>query len=351
MWLGRSVTSDAPGWDAIDAALDRRYPGVEPKHYATLLKWRVGGPDPLDGISFYERTDPVPHWHVVSYGMSELYMKESENADESGWGFEFTFRVGRDPADPEPPIWAANLLQNLARYVYQTGNWFAVNHHMDLNGPIALDRQTLIRAIAFVEDPELGGIDTPHGRVQFLQIVGLTLDEYAATQAWSVQSVLDLAAEYLPLFVTDLARPSLTDDPTFAEAVEQGRRRDGSSTSSLAVAEFGWSTEGDAVRLVFGAHIVERVANTLRGRLPFGRSLGVIGPESSAQFSSGSYGYGPGGEGELLVSLTDEALDGLTSVLVPLAGMTEVPGAPGLIVEVTQSLIRDGEGNVVETIG
>ena len=44
------MTSDAPGWDAIDAALDRLYPGIEPKHYATLLKWSLGGPDPLDGI-------------------------------------------------------------------------------------------------------------------------------------------------------------------------------------------------------------------------------------------------------------------------------------------------------------
>ncbi|MCA3839667.1 MAG: suppressor of fused domain protein, partial [Burkholderia sp.] len=49
----------APGWDAIDGALARLYPGQEPKHYGTLVKWRIGGPDPLDGISVWKRAEPV----------------------------------------------------------------------------------------------------------------------------------------------------------------------------------------------------------------------------------------------------------------------------------------------------
>ncbi|MFB9177165.1 suppressor of fused domain protein [Dactylosporangium sucinum] len=346
------MTSDAPGWDAIDAALERLYPGVEPKHFATLIKWRLGGPDPLDGISYYPRLDPVPHWHIVSYGMSELYGKESANAEESGWGFEFTFRLRRDAADDDPPIWAANFLQNLARYVFETGNWFEVNHHMDLNGPIALDQETLIRAIAFTEDPELGTIETPHGIVQFLQIVGLTPDEYAATQAWSVRDLLDLLAERLPLLVTDLDRGSATDDPVIAEAVEEGRRREGSATASLAVAEFSWRRDGDLIRLVVGAHIAERVAQTLLGRLPFGRQLVVNGPDATAVFSSGSFSVGTAEESDTLaVVLTVEALDGLVSVLVPEAGVRAVPAAESLVVEITRSDLRDGDGNLVETIG
>jgi len=35
----------------------------------------------------------VPHWHIVGYGMSELYAKETDDPEESGWGFELTFRV------------------------------------------------------------------------------------------------------------------------------------------------------------------------------------------------------------------------------------------------------------------
>jgi hypothetical protein len=337
------MTSDSPGWDAVDAALERHYPGVAPKHYGTILKWALGGPDPLDGISFYPRLDPVPHWHAVSYGMSELYDKQSQNPEESGWGFEFTFRLRRDPAETEPPVWAANFLQNLARYVFQTGNWFEPNHHMDLNGPIALERETLIRAIVFTEDPELGAIATPNGTVQFLQVVGITLDEYAATQAWSVRDFLELLAQRLPLLVTDLDRRSLTDDPAVAEAVEEGRRVEGSSTGSLALAEFGWRPDGDLVRLVFGANVAGRVAQGLLGRLPFGRTLELAGPESSAEFSSGSFFVGAADEApdQLEVVLTDEALDGLLQVLVPDVGVRAAPGAAPLVVEIVHSDLPD----------
>ncbi|MEH1167341.1 suppressor of fused domain protein [Micromonospora sp. CPCC 205539] len=221
-----SMTSDAPGWEAIDARLDVLYPDVEPKHYGTLHRFALGGPDPLDGISFYPRDSPVSHWHIVSYGMSELYAKESDNPEESGWGFEFTFRVTRDIEDTDPPMWAANMLQNLARYVYSSGNWFESGHHMDANGPIWQDYETAVTALAFVEDPELGTIPTPHGQMQFLQVVGLTGDEYEAVQQWTTEGVLGLLAERAPLLVTDLDRPSLTDDAAVRAVIEAGRAHD-----------------------------------------------------------------------------------------------------------------------------
>ncbi|WP_432981118.1 suppressor of fused domain protein [Dactylosporangium sp. CA-233914] len=338
------MTSETAGWDAIDAELARLYPGVEPHHLA------FDGPDPLEGVGFLPRLEPVPHWHAVSYGMSELYDKRSDNPDESGWGFEFTFRIRREPDETDPPAWAANFLQNLARYVVQTGNWFEPNHHMDLNGPIALERDTLIRAVVFTEDTQLGTVDTPNGSVQFLQVVGITADEYAATQAWSVRDFLQLLAQRLPLLVTDLGRASVTDDPEVAEEVTEGRRIDGSSTATLALAEFGWRPDGDLIRLVLGAHVAPRVAETLLGRLPFGRPLRLDGPHSSAEFSSGSFSVRP--DEELLdVVLTGEALDGLIQVLVPVAGVRAAPGAEPLVVEIVRSQIRDPGGNVVRTIG
>lgn len=88
-----ATTDAAPGWDAIDAALARLYPGVEPWHVAPDVPTRLGGDDPLHGISAYRRDDPVPHWHLVTYGMSELYEKVSDDPDYSGWGFELTLRV------------------------------------------------------------------------------------------------------------------------------------------------------------------------------------------------------------------------------------------------------------------
>ncbi len=55
------------GWGAIDEAFLRVYPGQEErKHFGTLIPWRLGGPDPLDGISVYDGGDC---WHFVTYGL------------------------------------------------------------------------------------------------------------------------------------------------------------------------------------------------------------------------------------------------------------------------------------------
>ena len=46
------------GWDAIAAECLRRYPDQkEPKHYGTVHPWRLGGPDPLDGLDVYDGGD------------------------------------------------------------------------------------------------------------------------------------------------------------------------------------------------------------------------------------------------------------------------------------------------------
>src|SRR5262245_60213614 len=111
----------SPGWEAIDGALRPLYGDQQPRHYGTVIKWMIGGPDPLDGISAYKRTD---HWHFISYGLTELYSKESEDRNVSGHGFELTFRLRCRPEDENPPVWALNFLQNLGRYVFQTGNVF-----------------------------------------------------------------------------------------------------------------------------------------------------------------------------------------------------------------------------------
>ena len=79
------------GWDAITEICEKMYPNQKnPKHYAPIIKWRFGGPDPLDGISIYDGGD---YWHFVTYGLSEIYEKENNNKDVSGYGMEFTFKL------------------------------------------------------------------------------------------------------------------------------------------------------------------------------------------------------------------------------------------------------------------
>ncbi len=170
------------GWDAISDAFERLYPGVEPEHWAAQVPVFLGGSDPLQGISAYWRTHPVPHWHFVTYGFSELYDKDSDNPKVSGFGFELTFRLAAPPDSEDPAPWVFSFLQNLGRYVFKSRTRFEAGHRMNLNGPIALGTNTAIRAIAFIADPELPTIQTPNGSVQFIQIVGITEDEELALQ-------------------------------------------------------------------------------------------------------------------------------------------------------------------------
>lgn len=342
---------EAPGWDAIDGALRRLYGDEEPRHYGTMLKWSLGGPDPLDGISGYPRTEPVPHWHLVSYGMTELYDKESDDADESGWGFEFTFRVAREPTEAEPPGWALNVLQNLARYVFKSGNWFEPGHHMNLNGPIALDHDTQIRAVAFVEDPELRTIDTPHGRVRFLQVVGLTLDEVRAAELWQVSSLLELLAPRLPLYVTDLGRPSALTDPQTAGAAAAGSARDGSSTGSQYLDAVGWSMVDGAPTVSLGAIAADTLRRLIPARLRHGRPLLLRGPQQRIRLVPGASFAVETDEANLVLALPPEAATALAEVLVPSAGDHPVRGLP-LTVHIERSEIRSSTtGEVVRTIG
>ena len=39
----------------------------------------------------------------------------------SGFGFELTFRLKKEPTETAPPTWPAELMQGLARYVFQSG--------------------------------------------------------------------------------------------------------------------------------------------------------------------------------------------------------------------------------------
>ncbi|MET7770717.1 suppressor of fused domain protein [Nocardia sp. NPDC005366] len=206
--------SDRPGWDAIDRALAPLYPEIEPTRWSVAHRWSHGGPDPLDGVSAYPRTGPVPHWHYVGYGMTELYEKEWDDPDASGWGFEFTFRLVRAPQDTVAPEWPVTFMQNLARYVHQSGESLEPGHTIKASGPLDPELpDSAIRAAGFVVDPELGGVDSPFGRVSFLQIVGLTMPEFRTARGGKLLAMLAGLADRLPLYVTDIHRATLVPEP------------------------------------------------------------------------------------------------------------------------------------------
>jgi hypothetical protein len=208
---------DAVGWDAMDKAIVEIYPEQEPRHYGTVVRYIIGGEDPLDGISIYDNEEQTFHRHIISYGMSELYYSpESAENEFSGWGFEFTFRVVPFEGDKDAegtknePFWVMNMMQNLARYVFDSKKWFEAYHFIPANGPIRLECDTKLVGIAFAPDPQLGTIETPNGEVAFLQMVGITQEEldwlWQEPKTYKVEELINKMREDNPLLITDLKR-------------------------------------------------------------------------------------------------------------------------------------------------
>lgn len=200
----------APGWDAIDLSLRQIYDTQQPKHWRSVLKAMLGGPDPIDGISAYQsHSGGAEHLHFVTYGYSELYYNEKAvGKDFSRFGFEMTFRLASPLPPTEDSTWVCNLLQNLARYVFKSGKWFEPYHWIPANGPIRLDHPTDIVGLAFVGDPQLAPIDTPHGRVEFLLAFGLTAQELSdiKEKVRSCEEIVESHRLKNPMLITDLSR-------------------------------------------------------------------------------------------------------------------------------------------------
>lgn len=147
--------------------------------------------------------------HFCTYGFTSLYYDEEALGKAfSGYGFELTFRLKSNGEQRDALIWVCNLLQNLGRYVFGSGNGFKANQWIPANGPINVGYPTDIVALAFVADPQLPATDSPHGRVEFLPRVGLTSSEMDDIKAKrrTCEEVVNALRQNNPLLITDLDR-------------------------------------------------------------------------------------------------------------------------------------------------
>jgi photosystem II stability/assembly factor-like uncharacterized protein len=344
---------DAPGWDAIDRALEPLYGDGEPHaHYAAVRPYKLGGDDPLHGISVYLRRDPVPHFHFVTYGFTDLFEKETQDLDESGFGFELSLRLRRAPDETVVPTWALNFLQNLARYVFGTGNRFDAGHKMGLNGPIALGQHTNLTAILFAHDPELDEIHSPFGRAHFLEVVGITDDEYRLIQDWSTSGLVEILRKSLPFLITDLTRGSVLSDPEIAREAHQKVEAEGSSEDLSFGGEMVLATDDGHVRLELGALYAAALPRAMRGRLRHGRGYTLRGHEAALVLEPGATpGYRRDGE-TLVLALPRELVTEIEATLHDgSAGHYRFDAWPALEIVITPSLIRDQDGHAVEVRG
>lgn len=205
-----------------------------PLQVTTLIKYWLGGSDPLDYISMYnndgqgegESERVPPHWHYVSFGLSDLHGDQrvhpkEENSTRSGMGFELTFRLAKTEAElrqqkecPDkpvrPPTWPANLLQLIARYCFRTGNGLCFGDNIPWGKSLGGSSTSRMQNLLVAQDPQLSSIDTPFGTVDFCQIVGVTEEELEQASLWNGRGVLNLLAKDVQTggdwLVTDMER-------------------------------------------------------------------------------------------------------------------------------------------------
>jgi hypothetical protein len=342
-------TDDVPGWEAIDAALRQIYGDREPYHVGTVIPYALGGPDPIHGISAYKNIQPAPHWHFVTYGFSELWTKDSSDPCVSGFGFELTFRPVCKAGDEKPPNWAFNFLQNLGRYVFGTGNCFGVGHTLPLNGPIEQGSSTRIHAASFAADPQLPPISTPNGRVEFLQIVGLTMDELEAVSSWDAAAFLKLRGDDDPYLLTDLTRESWLTEVSFGAEVARRSKAEGSSCDWMALV-LHCDTKSDPMHLYVQSIAVDSLKRRLLGRLPYGRGLTLNGKEATIVFKPGTQTRLEVVEDAVTITLQEKHLAEFVESLEPHAGRYPIPGLKKALLFVRSTEITDRDGKVVEVV-
>jgi len=206
----KEIEDWAPGWEAIDKCLEVLYHGQKPRHLASLMTDRAifGGFHFLDGFSVFNSEHG--HLHIITYGMSELYaVEESLGGEWSKWGYEMTIRL--PVCEKADYMWAIDLLANLARYNFKTNQFFAPGQFFSSKGiPIKEKSNSKLTGLLIVEDPELPGADTLYGRLDFLQIVGITQAESDALLNADDEDYWLVLAEKMrknnPYYITDLDR-------------------------------------------------------------------------------------------------------------------------------------------------
>ncbi|MFB4317412.1 suppressor of fused domain protein [Actinomadura sp. 21ATH] len=177
---------------SIRRALEELLPGVEP------LAWGTGAAF-LTGVKELSAHPADGHWLLTTHGFSDL----DGEADGVGLGYELTLRVPRG-AEEQPPGWSLKLLMELGEYVFSDKRSFADGHRMDIINPIGGEGR--LTALAFVEDPRLGTIETPHGPLTFLAAVGISAEELAEAKASGTHGVVASVCAPDGLPVTDIAR-------------------------------------------------------------------------------------------------------------------------------------------------
>ncbi|WP_347254153.1 suppressor of fused domain protein [Leminorella grimontii] len=198
----------APGWDEIDLGFSQIYGEQNPDHYGTEMTSRAtfGGDQYLDGYSLF--ASPKGYRHIVTYGMSQLYADEEALGGEfSKWGYEMTIKLpAKEARECE---WALNMLSNLARYTFTSKRYFEPYQYIGGSGEsIHIGEPSKITALLVVPDTEIAPRDSLYGRLEFLQLVGITEVEFQQVKETpeKVHQLIENMKQDNPDLITDMGR-------------------------------------------------------------------------------------------------------------------------------------------------
>lgn len=190
---GTSVAKETHrfGKDAIENEVKRIHPLWEnARYYTPKIAWESGGTEPLEQISIHKEED---YFHFITYGLTELYNKESKDQTKSGFGMELTFKLKtgeyKDQAvERREQFNIIKLLQNFAKYIIQENSivkpyedtYLVKGSSSRKNIGIDIAGTSNIVALITVPDKDLQSLDTPYGRVDFIALIGITKKELQA---------------------------------------------------------------------------------------------------------------------------------------------------------------------------
>lgn len=175
-------------------------------------------------------TPDRPDWIYVTTAMSNPWNVKDESEFDpegmSGMGLELMIRT------PERANWAVNLLQRLMAYQIgvgydlMKGRFFSYGDKMPLNGPISPDKpDTLLRGMVLSRPLDLQSqFELPSGKVDLLQILGITGKEYAYLLERGPDELIGLLYDQSAAPVTNPARQSIKLPKEYPLPPELARR-------------------------------------------------------------------------------------------------------------------------------
>lgn len=162
----------------------------------------------MDSFRIY---DGGSFWHIVGFGLSELFAKEWEDPEVSGFGVEFTFKLlkaGCVDEDKEIQV-IMGIMQDLARLTFENGEIFLPYEYVYTGQQRGFDSQGQSALTGFITVPEplLPVLNGPYGRVDFVELVGAADAELQGIMQQKIR-LRELYAK-LGTDVTDLRRDSV----------------------------------------------------------------------------------------------------------------------------------------------